>query len=53
MNWQQALTDYLLYINIERGLSKNTIASYHNDLKKLVSFLKKNDIDEKPTTIGN
>ncbi len=39
MNWDQAINDYRHYLKIERGLSNNTIDSYLNDLKKLVTYL--------------
>ncbi|MCG8184095.1 site-specific tyrosine recombinase/integron integrase [Tenacibaculum piscium] len=39
MNWQQATTDYINYLKIERGLSKNSIDGYSRDIKKLVLFV--------------
>ena len=51
MKWDQAITDYKHYLNIERGLSKNTIDSYVNDLKKLILFLKKNELSISPIFI--
>ncbi len=39
MNWQQALSDYKNYLNIERGLSKNSILNYSRDIEKLYKFL--------------
>ncbi|CAM1354824.1 tyrosine recombinase [Tenacibaculum insulae] len=39
MNWQQATSDYINYLKIERGLSKNSIDSYQRDIKKLVLFI--------------
>ncbi|WP_057896309.1 site-specific tyrosine recombinase XerD [Liquorilactobacillus oeni] len=33
------VVDYLHYLKVERGLSQNTIASYHNDLQQFISFL--------------
>ena len=38
MNWKQATSDYLNYLKIERGLSKNSIDSYSRDIKKLVLY---------------
>ena len=51
MKWNQAITDYKHYLNIERGLSKNTIDSYVNDIKKLILFLEKNDVSISPIYI--
>lgn len=39
LNWKQATYDYINYLKIERGLSKNSIDSYHRDIKKLVLFI--------------
>ena len=51
MKWNQAITDYKHYLNIERGLSKNTIDSYVNDIKKLILFLEKNEVSISPIYI--
>jgi len=51
MNWNQALKDYQHYLNLERGLSKNTINSYLFDLEKLVSFLESNTLTDSPLEI--
>ncbi|PWG04258.1 site-specific tyrosine recombinase XerD [Polaribacter aquimarinus] len=53
MKWQNAIRDYQIYLKIERGLSKNTIQSYTNDLDKLILFLKDNIINISPITIDN
>lgn len=39
MKWENAITDYLSYLRIERGLSDNTISNYGRDLKKLTTYL--------------
>ena len=39
MNWKQATLDYINYLKIERGLTKNSIDSYSRDVKKLVLFI--------------
>ena len=51
MKWNQAIKDYKHYLNIERGLSKNTIDSYVNDIKKLILFLEKNEVSISPIRI--
>ena len=42
-----AVSEYLSYAAIERGLSKNTIASYKRDLEKFSLYLGENGIDLK------
>lgn len=51
MNWNKAIKDYQLFLQIERGLSANTIVSYTNDLQKLVRFLSDNQIEISPISI--
>ncbi|WP_397362919.1 site-specific tyrosine recombinase XerD [Olleya sp. R77988] len=53
MKWVQALTDYTLYLKIERGLSQNSINSYILDVKKLIDYLETNKISKTPITIDN
>jgi integrase/recombinase XerD len=53
MKWQQALTDYKLYLQIERGLSKNSIENYSYDIKKLINYLQNNAIIVSPISIDN
>ncbi|UCC94289.1 MAG: site-specific tyrosine recombinase XerD [Candidatus Omnitrophota bacterium] len=36
---------FLDYLKVEKGLSKNSIASYHQDLKKYITYLKKKSIE--------
>lgn len=52
MKWQQALKDYQLYLQIERGLSKNSISSYSLDVEKLIIFLEEHKIIESPISIS-
>ncbi len=51
MKWQHALKDYQLYLKIERGLSKNSIDNYTLDVKKLITYLENNQIDDSPISI--
>ncbi|WP_299101672.1 site-specific tyrosine recombinase/integron integrase [uncultured Winogradskyella sp.] len=53
MKWKQAITDYKHYLQIERGLSKNSIENYSYDIKKLVSFLEEHAIKDSPISIDN
>ena len=48
MNWQDSIINFKNYLNIERGLSTNSIKSYENDLNKFLNFLQieKNKYDE-------
>lgn len=41
---ENEILDYIDYISFEKGLSKNTKASYLNDLKEYKRFLKERDI---------
>ena len=51
MKWKNALKDYQLYLKIERGLSENSIDNYSRDVKKLMTYLEKNDITISPVSI--
>lgn len=53
MNWKQTINDYKLYLKLERGLSDNSIISYENDLKKLLTFLDLNEIAISPIKLSN
>ena len=33
MNWVQAVSDFQMFLQIERGLSENSISNYSNDIK--------------------
>ena len=38
---EKTVEEFIYYLSVERGLSKNTLASYRSDLKEYVSFCKK------------
>ena len=38
MNWDNYINDFKSYLLIERSLSKNTISSYINDIKKFANY---------------
>jgi integrase/recombinase XerD len=42
MNWEQAISAYKSYLQIERGLSKNAVESYIFDIKKLPKSVSSN-----------
>tara|TARA_R110000868_G_scaffold119328_1_gene316109 strand:- start:968 stop:1879 length:912 start_codon:yes stop_codon:yes gene_type:complete len=51
MKWNQALHDFQYYLNLERGLSKNSISNYVLDVEKLILFLESHQIVETPINI--
>ena len=56
MRWKDALTDFLHYVKLERGLSENSVENYRFDVLKLTRFLTEHKnsvspIDIKSTTI--
>ena len=53
MIWEKFLIDYQHYLKIERGLSKNSIQSYGNDIKKLIRFIHKNELNFNPKNIND
>ena len=42
MNWEQAISAYKSYLQIERGLSKNAVESYVYDIQKLQKSVSNN-----------
>ncbi|WP_282043501.1 site-specific tyrosine recombinase [Winogradskyella flava] len=53
MKWSQAITDYKHYLQIERGLSKNTIENYCYDIKKLTTYLEEHNTIISPIAIDS
>lgn len=45
MNRDSIINDFLTYITVEKGLSKNTVLSYELDLKKFEKFLNSKNCD--------
>ena len=53
MKWTHAIKDFEHYLQIERGLSKNTLESYRLDVNKLITYLESNLITTGPIEINN
>ncbi|WGH75861.1 tyrosine recombinase XerD [Tenacibaculum tangerinum] len=51
MNWKQIIYDYVNFLKIERGLSKNSIESYKRDVNKLVLFVENLSASPSPMNI--
>lgn len=51
MKWQLALKEYTTYLNLERGLSKHSIAAYSNDVNKLINFLESANLSVSPIEV--
>ncbi len=45
--------DYKHYLNIERGLSQNSVLAYSNDVKKLIAYIEEYKIDISPIEIDD
>lgn len=53
MNWQQAQKDFRNYLQIERGLSKNSVENYSLDISKLINHLLAHHITVSPLNISS
>ena len=51
MKWEQALKDFRHYLQIERGLSANSLENYALDVKKLMGYLQEHSITISPLRI--
>lgn len=51
MTWGQALKEYRNYLQLERGLSPNSIQNYLFDVKKLIRYLEDFDLQSTPLQI--
>ncbi|MFD2552308.1 site-specific tyrosine recombinase/integron integrase [Bizionia sediminis] len=51
MTWEQAVTDFSLFLKIERGLAENTITGYTLDIEKLIHFLNAKSLSVSPVNI--
>lgn len=51
MNWKQAVKDFGTYMQLERGLSINTVKAYKRDLNKLIQWLSENNMKDSPALI--
>ncbi|CAM1362630.1 Tyrosine recombinase XerD [Tenacibaculum sediminilitoris] len=52
MNWKQTTYDYVNFLKIERGLSKNSIDSYKRDINKLALFVESTGFPISPINIS-
>ena len=50
MSWRRLINDFKFYLQIERGLSKNTVMSYSHDISSFVDFIENSNIKESPQT---
>ena len=43
---ENQLEEFIYFLSVERGLSKNTLESYKRDIRSFLEYLKKNDIQD-------
>jgi len=51
MSWKGYIKSYKSYLQLERGLSVNSIQAYIRDMKKFINFLDANDYNRQPGQI--
>lgn len=51
--WAQVLDEYLAFLQIEKGLSPNSVNAYGSDLRQFGAFLKKNALAWSAVTVEN
>jgi len=51
MKWSHAKKDYKQYLQLERGLSDNSIVSYNLDIERLIKYLEAKNINSSPLSI--
>lgn len=51
MNWKEAILDFKTYLEIEKGMSINTVENYCRDIQRLVDYLQENKLDSDPLQI--
>lgn len=51
MTWEEAILDFKTYLEIEKGMSINTVENYCRDIQKLVEYLQKNKLEVGPLKI--
>ncbi|SEK39609.1 integrase/recombinase XerD [Aquimarina amphilecti] len=51
MKWSHAIKDYEHYLQIERGLSDNSIINYSLDIQRLIKHLEEHNIKKTPLSI--
>ena len=51
MKWDHAIQDYVHYLQLERGLSANSIRGYRRDVRKLAGYLEEFAPDTTPKSI--
>jgi integrase/recombinase XerD len=50
--WKTYISEYKIYLRIERGLSENSLTNYLFDINRLVKYLEDNTIDVSPVLIN-
>ena len=50
---ERLIVDFLAYLELERGLSRNTLTAYRSDLTRFGEFLDRNDLEAETATHGD